>query len=190
MYKFVFSLCSSKRKKVRYYYGSFSVNYPKVVETADRIDEYVFGPNGHIGYLMPQGKYVDWRLAEDDSDDYYVNMINEIVYAEKKYVLPYLEELSTIRSFIDSVESGTMRFSYDRKAVPIAYLVLGEKEKAMRYINSHLEKLAHNDKIGRPPEIIVGEDYVKEVYYPQENLALKAYQELAEKFKNELLVCQ
>lgn len=183
-----FSYATQNEKFVRYYYGSFSVNYPKVIETADRIDEYVFGPNGHIGYLLPHNRYVDWRLSENDSDDYYVSMINEIVDGEKKYVVPYLEKISTIRSFVDSVESGYMRFSYDRKAVPIAYLLLGEKDMALKYIDNHLNKLAHNDKIGRPPEIVVGEDYVKEIYYPQENTALRDYQEFAKKFKTVLLV--
>ena len=183
-----FSYATQNEKFVRYYYGSFSINYPKLIETADKINEFIYGPNGHIGYLMPKGRYVDWRLAENDSDDYYVNMIHEIVDAENKYVLPYLEKISTIRSFVDSVETGTMRFSFDRKAIPIASLVLGEKEKALRYIDNHLDKLAHNDKIGRPPEIVVGEDYVKEIYYPQENTALRDYQEFAKKFKTVLLV--
>lgn len=185
-----FSYATQNEKFVRYYYGSFSINYPKVIEEANKIDEYVYGPNGHIGYLMPQDGYVDWRLAEDDSDDYYINIINEIVDAEEKYVIPYLEKLSTIRSFVDSVESGTMRFSYDRKTMPIAYLLLGEKDNALKYINNHLYKLAHNNEIGRLPEIIVGEDYVKEISYPQENRALINYQEFAEKFKNVLLGSQ
>ena len=173
---------------VRYYYGSYKVNYPKIIELAESIGEYTWGPNGLIGYLMPQNTFVDWRLAENDSDDYYLRMIKDIIEAESLYVLPYMEKLSSIRSFIEALESGTVQFSYDRKSVPIAYFLLGEKEKAMKYIDNRLDKLAHDDEIGRPPEIVVGEDYVKEIYYPQENTALRDYQEFAKKFKTVLLV--
>ena len=58
----------------------------------------------------------------------------------------------------------------------------------MKYIDNHLDKLAHNDTIGRPPEFIVGEDYMQEVYYPQENRDLIIYQEFAEKFMKHLLL--
>ena len=64
---------------VRYYYGSYKVNYPKIIELAESIGEYTWGPNGLIGYLMPQNTFVDWRLAENDSDDYYLRMIKDII---------------------------------------------------------------------------------------------------------------
>jgi hypothetical protein len=172
---------------VRYYYGSYNVNYPKIIELAESIGEYTWGPNGLIGDLMPQNKYIDWRLAENDSDDYYLRMIKDIIEVERLYVLPYIEKISTIRYFVEALESDTVRFSYDRMSVPIAYLLLGEKEKALKYIDERMDKLAHDDEIGRPPEIIVGEDYIKEVYYPQENKELILWQEFAEKFRKELL---
>ena len=181
----VFSYTSHNH--VRYYYGSYKVNYPKIIELAESIGEYTWGPNGLIGYLMPQNTFVDWRLAENDSDDYYLRMIKDIIEAESLYVLPYMEKLSSIRSFIEALESGTVQFSYDRKSVPIAYFLLGEKEKALKYIDNHLDKLAHDDEIGRPPETIIGEDYIKVVSYPQENKELIIWQEFAEKFKNKLL---
>ena len=171
---------------VRYYYGSYHGNYPKIIELAESIGEYTWGPNGLIGYLMPQNTFIDWRLAENDSDDYYLSMVKDIIEAERLYVLPYIENLSTIRSFIEALESDAVHFSYDRKSVPIAYLLLGEKEKALKYIDNRLDKLAHDDEIGRPPETIIGEDYIKEVYYPQENKELIIYQEFAEKFKKVL----
>lgn len=176
-------------KHVRYYDLSYGVDYPLIERLANEIGEDVFGYGCHAGYLMPQNTYVEWRLAETDSDDYYLNLINEIISGVKRYVIPHMESISTIKDFVDAVEDGTLRYgSYDNKSLPIAYFLLSEKEKALKYIDNHLDKLAHDDTIGRPPEFLVGEDYLQEVYYPQENRDLIIYQEFAKKFKNVLLV--
>ena len=176
-------------KHVRYYSSSYGVDYPLIERLANEIGEDVFGYGCHAGYLMPQNTYVEWRLAETDSDDYYLNLINEIIAEVKRYVIPHMDSFSTIKDFVDAVEDGTLRYgSYDNKSLPIAYFLLGEKEKALKYIDNHLDKLAHDDTIGRPPEFLVGEDYLQEVYYPQENRDLIIYQEFAKKFKNVLLV--
>ena len=176
-------------KHVRYYDLSYGVDYPLIEEFANKIGEDVFGYGCHAGYLMPQNTYVEWRLAETDSDEYYLNLINQIVSEVRMYVIPHMESISTIRDFIDAVENGILRYGlYDNKYVPIAYLLLGEKDKAMKYIDNHLDKLSHDDTIGSPPEFLVEKDYLQEVYYPQENRDLIIYQEFAEKFKNVLQV--
>ena len=117
-------------KHVRYYDLSYGVDYPLIEKLANKIGEDVFGYGRHAGYLMPQNTYVEWRLAETDSDEYYLNLINEIIAELKRYVIPHMESISTIRDFIDSVENGIVPYdSYDNKSVPIAYLLLGEKER-------------------------------------------------------------
>ena len=175
-------------KHVRYYDLSYGVNYPIINKIANEIGEDVFGYGCHAGYLMPQNTYVEWRLAETDSDEYYLNLINEIIAEVKRYVIPHMNRFSTIREFVNAVEDRTLLYdSYDNKSVPIAYLLLCEKDKALKYIDNHLDKLSHDDTTGRPPEFLVEKDYFQVVSYPQENRDLIIYQEFAEKFKKAYL---
>jgi hypothetical protein len=91
--------------------------------------------------MMPQNTFVDWRLAEDDTDEYYREMILDIQHAVKEYAMPYLSRYSTLQEFVWGVEKKEFNNSFDPQAVPIAYYLLGEEERAIKYMLNRLRRL-------------------------------------------------
>ena len=126
---------------------------------------------------------VEWRLAESDTDEYYLQVATDIVNALRAYVVPFLEKYSTLRDFIDGIEERAIkRDFYDNKAVPVAYYLIGERQKAFDYI---AETLAIYKRQAAPMpfhEHIVTEEYEKDVYNCNQDGNLRVYQDFAEKF--------
>ena len=129
------------QKQVRYYDCLYSVDYPKITEAAKQMGEYVYGHYGQVGYLMPEKRFVEWRLADYDTEEYYLSMINDIKDALNNYVIPFMEKYSTIDAFVNGVESGNIKESFDHKAVAIAYVLLGRKDDALRYMDEVIDCL-------------------------------------------------
>ena len=171
------------QKQVRYYDCLYSVDYPKITEAAKQMGEYVYGHYGQVGYLMPEKRFVEWRLADSDTEEYYLSMINDIKDALNNYVIPFMEKYSTIDAFVNGVESGNIKESFDRKAVAIAYVLLGQKNNALRYMDEVVEKEKRKDFFGKGVEIEVTKEYRKETSYPKENKYLKEYLEFVQKLK-------
>lgn len=183
MMRLGFSHATNRQKFIRYYSCSYSVDFPKIEEIARKMGEYVFGHFGHIGYLTPKNGLLEWKLADSDSDEYYLHMINEIKETLSQYVIPFMERYSTIESFINGVESGLIKETFDPKAVAIAYVLLGRKEDALQYMNRYIEKQKKLDFFGKDVEIVEGEGFRKEIYYPKENKNLEIFLNFSEKLK-------
>lgn len=171
------------QKFVRYYDCLYYVNYPKIEDVAKRMGEYVYGHYGQIGYLMPENRYVEWRLADSDTDEYYLLMINEINEAITKYVIPFMEKHSTIETFVSGVESGNIKATFNRKAVAIAYVLLGRKDAALHYIDKCIEEEKQLDFFGKGIQITEGKDYKKITIFPQENKNLADLLTFVQKLK-------
>lgn len=166
---------------VRYYDCLYYVNYPKIEEVALYLGECVYGHYGQIGYLMPENHFVEWKLADTDTDEYYLHMINEIKDSLCRYVIPFMEKHSTIEAFVSGVESGNIKHAYNLKAVAIAYVLLGRKNDALRYIDKCIEKEKNKDIFGKGIEIKETKDYRMVTSYPQENKFLKDFVAFAQK---------
>lgn len=67
-----FGHATNGEKHVRYYSCLYSVNYPKIQEVAQSMGEHVYGHYGQIGYIMPEKRFIEWRLADSDTDEYYL----------------------------------------------------------------------------------------------------------------------
>ena len=175
------------QKNVRYYDCMYSIVYPKIEALADSIGEYVCGPHGQIGYLTPENRFREWRLADSDTDEYYLHMINDIKETLGQYVIPYMEKYSTIEAFVEGVESGNIsRNFFDSKAVAIAYVLLGRKDDALHFLDQCIEEQKKLDIYGKGVEVVETKGYRKVVYFPQENRNLKGLLLFSEKLKDKI----
>ena len=175
------------QKFVRYYDCVYAIDYPKINEVAAELGEFVFGLSGQIGYLTPENRFREWRLADSDTDDYYLHMINDIKETLGQYVIPYMEKYSTIEAFVEGVESGNIsRNFFDSKAIAIAYVLLGRKDDALHYLDQCIEEQKKLDIYGKGVEVVETKGYRKVVYFPQENRNLKGLLLFSEKLKDKI----
>ena len=184
----MFGHATNGEKQVRYYLGSYFIRYPQIEDVAARIGVQVYPLGGHMGNIMPQARLVEWRLSEQDTENYYLNLINDIANAVRTYVLPFMEKYSTIEDFISGIEDGSLEFgSYDKQTAPIAYYLQGKSEKAKQYIEDTLKRLSRKGCYGQEVEFAEGEQYRIEKYYPTINRDLMNYQDFAHRFRTSLL---
>ena len=149
-----FGYGSKNEKHVRYYDCLCAVKFPQIDDFASELDIFTYGCYGQIGYMMPQHTFVEWRLAEDDTDEYYREMILDIQHAVKEYAMPYLSRYSTLQEFVWGAEKKEFHNSFDPKAVPIAYYLLGEEECAIDYMLSRLRRLDNYENYNHDMEFV------------------------------------
>ena len=121
----------------------------------------------NFGYYMPEHKFLEWRLAKNDSDEYFSNLVTTIINTIKTYVLPVMDKYTRISSFVegqrfDELPNGLW---YDEKLLLLANLYVGEKKWVYDYIEEKLiryERQARNAKSDTFMEELVDE---KEVFY-------------------------
>jgi len=172
------------QKFVRYYDCLYVIDYPKINEVAAELGEFVFGLSGQIGYLTPENSYREWRLADSDTDEYYLHMINDIKETLTQYVIPYMEKFSTIEGFVKGIETDEIRKSFNEKAVAIAYVLLGRKDDALHYLDQCIEEQKKLDFYGKGTVVIKTKGKTEIVSYPDENHYLKELQVLYQKLKD------
>lgn len=169
---------------VRYYSLTYGIEFDYIVRSAGEMGVFVYALGGLIDYIMPHHVgLMEWRLSEYDTDDYYIRMINDIIDKIRQYVLPFMEKYNTIEQYLEGVESGSfIKLSLDKKAVPIAYYLIGERQKAFDYIAETLE--AYKRQAAPMPfhEHIITEEYEKDVYNCNQDGNLRVYQDFADKF--------
>jgi hypothetical protein len=136
-------------KSVTYYTGHFSWDYPAIIELSNKLGVLPFGIGGNIGYLMPQQEYSQWRLKKDDSEERFQCVGHEIQMVISEYVLPFMDRYSTIERFIEDVELGKFsRYaSYPSELMPLALHCIGQKEKAVEYIEEKLRRFEREKQL-------------------------------------------
>lgn len=146
----MFGYATNGEKHVRYYSGSYFIRYPQIETFANKLGFTTFPLGGLMGYLMPQKSgLVEWRLAESDTESYYLDMLEEIKNAITGYLLPFAEKNLTIIDFVYGAEMGYFRNGqYDYRAVAIAYYLLGESDNCLSYMNNILKFFANQSKNG------------------------------------------
>lgn len=184
--KIMFGHATMGEHHVRYYSLTYSIEFNSITYAAKEMGVMVYALGGLIDYIMPPHKgLMEWRLSEDDTDEYYVKMIDDILSKIRQFVLPFMEKYITIEQFLEGVEGGCFaQLSLDKKTVPIAYYLIGEKQKAFDYI---VETLARYERDAAPVpfhERFVTDVYEKDVYHFNQNGNLLVYQDFAEKFTN------
>ena len=139
-----FSHATYSEKHVKYYAIHIHLIFPKIQEIIDALEILTFAGFGmEIGYLMPENKYYEWRIAESDSDLYVEKVVKEIVQYIQKYVIPYIEKYSTIYSFIKGLENRELKSVPNEKyLLPILYYLEGDQKRAVRYIEQTFQTMS------------------------------------------------
>ncbi|MBR1933528.1 MAG: hypothetical protein IJ841_07570 [Prevotella sp.] len=179
-----FGHATNGEKHVRYYSCSYSFEFPKVMEIAKEIGAIPYGTGGLLGYLMPQrSPLVEWRLSEQDSEEYYLSMIQEIVDAIRDYALPFMERYSTLQAYVEGAEQDAFRHgSFDRQCMPIAYYLLGDLDSSMRYIEETLQRYSRGNS-PKGIEVIKTAEFEEVIIHPEPDINYVNYLDFSEKFK-------
>jgi hypothetical protein len=125
---------------VRYYTISVFNSFPEVDRIVHSMGTYIGAFGLPIGVLCNNGHFKDWRIADNDAEPYIENVVNEMTYAITDYAIPFLDKYSTYIDVIQGFENKEIHKSIDEKKIlPILYLIVGEKEKALDYIDHKLD---------------------------------------------------
>lgn len=95
---------------ISYYAGFFFWEYPVVTELIFSLFEVEkkFVANGlfghHLGYAMPENSFVEWRIANDCTEEYLEQTIHTIIDAFKKYAIPIMDRYVHLSTLIDDIK--------------------------------------------------------------------------------------
>lgn len=150
--KIGFSHATYSEKNVRYYAIHIHLIYPKIKEIIDALGVLVFAGFGmEIGYLMPENRYYEWRIAESDSDSYVEKAVEDMISNIRKYVIPFIDKYSTLQQLLKSIENSELRFiSNEKYLIPILHYIEGDGDSAIQYIRQsfkEMKKLIPNNDI-------------------------------------------
>ena len=181
----VWGYATKGEKHVRYYFCSCMVEYPAVLEIAEKLDVMVHPIGTNIGYVMPKNRFTEWEIRESYSEKKLISVMNDIIKSIEKYAMPYFERISTIDGFIKTIEQGKGRgVNYDDKLPPILYRLLGNEEKAQKYIEQTLKKLSAYEEPQSLFEVKETKDYCQVTFQSAGNRNLEIYEDFAQKFNS------
>lgn len=167
---------------VKYYNVSIGVTFPTVMEIGEKLGCYTAGTIGiSIGYLTPEKTFKTWRVADNTSNEEMSNIVSDMFRCVVNYAIPYLEKYSTMPNVIQGIELGTLANQTDIiYNLPIFYLLCGEKEKAIRYVNERLEIMKHELEKETKEVSFINEVYDKDIL--PDNRQFSQYKTFVDKF--------
>ncbi len=150
--KIGFSHATYSEKNVKYYAIHIHLIYPKIQEIIDALGILVFSGFGmEIGYLMPENRYYEWRIAESDSDSYVEKTVEDMLSKIREYVIPFINKYSSIHHILKGIENHELRFiSNEKYLIPILHYIEGDRDYAIQYIRQSfkkMEKFIPNDDV-------------------------------------------
>ena len=95
----------------------------------------------HIGYLMINKGYKEWRVAKEDDLDKETDVI---IKKTIEYGFPFFEKMSDIKNFaeafINRINASTVY--NDDFVLPVYYYLNNEKEKGMQIVNEAFRRMS------------------------------------------------
>lgn len=173
-------------KGATYYTCTVSWNYQSLIELARKLG-IILSPIGkHLGYLMPEETYLEWRIAEEDSEEDVLKTMNIIVEAIEKYALPLMDEYHDLKRLVEDENDGVLPKSLyiDQQLIPLAYYFLGDISKANDYIHNTLAQLKRESGVDDNRHVVC--DNYEEIRFAHLDRAYHNYKKFAEKFKSTL----
>jgi len=82
-----------------------------------------------LGYLMPDPTYRTWDFTENNIE----GMLGQLRHDLVRYGLPYMNEMLDLTKYTEEVQHVGWQGGY--YFVPLLYAGLGEKEKALQYLD-------------------------------------------------------
>lgn len=181
--KIGFSHASYSEKNVRYYAIHIHLVYPKIKEIIDALGVLVFAGFGmEIGYLMPENRYYEWRIAESDSNSYVEEVVEDMISKIRRYVIPFIDKYSSLHQILKGIENSELRFiSNEKYLIPILHYIEGDRDYAIQYVRQSFEKMEMfipNHDIN-----IVQDEYKEKTVSFRENKEYGVYKTFLEKFE-------
>ena len=95
----------------------------------------------HLGYLMPQKDYVPWLFAEGKDN---TAKVKDMVVTIMKYGKPFMKANDTLETLCDTMANSKHGIPEQTAyRLPIAYFLLGERDKARKYLATQLKELGN-----------------------------------------------
>jgi hypothetical protein len=91
-----------------------------------------------LGYYTPRHTFLEWPFTGENEDDVYEGLIDAI----RTYALPFMHENASLEKIDKAMESYEFN-SRDKRAKkwPIAKLLLGRGDEAMRVMDDYIRLL-------------------------------------------------
>jgi len=137
-----------------------------------------------LGYLMPQGNYLNWFLKEEDFEV----KLHEIKTAISAYAEPYFSKFSTPAAILSAIESRSERIlnrDYNFY-MPIIYLMRGEYPKGKRFVEEEIkrqEKVLSDEEFRKAYPFLFSEE-TKVLRAGKEHLTADEMEHLLKGFKS------
>jgi hypothetical protein len=92
-----------------------------------------------VGYLTPEGRFLEWVFDPTlDATPEIVKMTRAI----QEYGVPFMQEHTALHSIIAELEAKRFTINETRRyRLPAAYLLAGQKEEALRFVEQELKDL-------------------------------------------------
>jgi hypothetical protein len=94
-----------------------------------------------LGYLMPEKRYLEWRFGPLPTHEIEVEVL-KLSGAIRCFGIPFVESMASVSVIVKNLEE--LRFTYNESAVyrlPAAYLVMGNRDRAQRYVEQQVAAL-------------------------------------------------
>jgi hypothetical protein len=94
-----------------------------------------------VGYLTPEGKFLQW-VFDPLMPTIVDGEIDKILLAVRGYGLPFMREHSKLDMITDALEMSRFTITDLRRyRLPVAYLLAGRKNEALRIVEGELESI-------------------------------------------------
>ena len=116
--------------------------YPEVENMGHEIGIYGAGAWGtNIGYLTPDNSFKTWLVDNSAPESILNGVAAEMVHSIETYAMPFLNKYSEINELIYGLKEGNRLISFNSNHnLPLLYVMTGEKEQAISYLNRELER--------------------------------------------------
>lgn len=124
----------------RYYFMSIYLQYPQLQELAMELNTHIYDIGTNVGYIMPQNKFIEWRLSKNDSAEFLLEYIDNMIFVCKQYAIPFMDMYTTLEDLhIGLSEKRFNNFSVDPCLQPILLRYLKGKDAALIYLKEQME---------------------------------------------------
>lgn len=178
-----FTHATHSERFVKYYTIQLKINYPQIESLAKEMGLFSYGMAVNIGYLTPNRNFLEWRVAESDSEDYILDIIENMCMNINNYALPYFEKYSTLEGLLKGIDNQELQNRLDyRFCQPFLYYLLGDKKRAIDSLDTILKSIkAHSQLMDDKQNYsISSNDHVGHL----QNKDLQVYMEFTSKFKD------
>lgn len=149
---------------VKYYSFNPGISYKEVDKIMKDMGTIIVNGTGcNIATFCPfQTPYMEWRVADNDSDEHVTTVIQEIVHLVKDYAIPVLDRYSDIGNVLYDYENKTVHrgFFFHNQCITLLYYIAGNLNKAIAFLEETIERRRFYELHGSLPIEEQGKEYI------------------------------